>query len=130
MLRPVDDGYLRLTLPDFHALQFRLHMCLQDADLLRDLWGEGIPAVKAGYYELVCDDTQPIASIGCAWHLAVGSVQVCVGDADISSNVMLLNANGAEVGAQNSRIVIRRWLCAGPRKEEFQSAVLHEAGQI
>ena len=127
MLRSVNDGYVRLTLPSFHALRFHQHMCLKDEDLLQDLWSEGIPAIKAGYYELVSNDTEPAVSIGCAWHLTAESPHIRVGNDDISSNVMLLDAGGADIGAQDSCVVIKRWLCNGPRKQNFELAVIQEA---
>jgi hypothetical protein len=88
-------------------------MCQPDSELLHDLWGEGISAVNAGYYELVCTDTQPTASVGCAWYVAVGQPDVQVGRGDVSSNVMLLDTDGDDYGAQYSRALIQNWLCSG-----------------
>ncbi|WP_240461996.1 DUF4902 domain-containing protein [Burkholderia sp. Nafp2/4-1b] len=119
-----NDGYVRMTLPAFYALRFRQHMCQQAPDLLHDLWGEGISAVNAGYYELVCTDTQPAASVGCAWYVAVGQSDVKVGQGDVSSNVMLLDTDGDDYGARYSRALIQNWLCSGARQRELESAVV------
>ncbi|WP_176316024.1 DUF4902 domain-containing protein [Burkholderia vietnamiensis] len=119
-----NDGYIRLTLPAFYALRFRQHMCQPDSELLHDLWGEGISAVNAGYYELVCTDTQPSASVGCAWYVAVGQPDVQVGRGDVSSNVMLLDTDGDDYGAQYSRALIQNWLCSGARQRALESAVV------
>lgn len=124
MQKKLNDGYVRLTLPAFYALRFRQHMCQQAPDLLHDLWGEGVSAVNAGYYELVCTETQPAASIGCAWYVAVGQSDVKVGRDDVSSNVMLLDRDGDDYGARSSRALIRNWLCSGARQRELESAVV------
>jgi hypothetical protein len=128
MLKLLNDGYIRMPLPAFYALQFHQHMCLQDSDLLGDFWREGIPAVNAGYYELVCDDIQPIVSVGCAWYVAVGPHDVKVGKDDVSSNVMLLDANGEDYGTQYSRAVVQNWLCSGARRRDLESAIIKETG--
>jgi Domain of unknown function (DUF4902) len=128
MLKLLNDGYVRMTLPAFYALQFHQHMCLEPPDLLDNLWREGIPAVNAGYYELVCDDTQPAVSVGCAWHVTAGRRDVKIGKDDVSSNVMLLDANGDDYGAQHSRTVIQNWLCSGARQRDLESAIVNETG--
>lgn len=122
----MNDGYLRMTPAAFYALEFHQHMCLQDPDLLHDLWREGIHAVSAGYYELVCADTQPVVSVGCAWHVTAGCLEVKVGMDDVSSNVMLLDANGNDYGAHSSHTIIQNWLCSDVRQREFMSAVIKE----
>ncbi|RQR87965.1 DUF4902 domain-containing protein [Burkholderia sp. Bp9012] len=123
MPKKLNDGYVRLTLPAFYALRFRQHMCQQAPDLLHDLWGEGISAVNAGYYELVCTETQPAASVGCVWYVAVGRPDVNVGADDISSNVMLLDTDGDDYGARYSQALIQNWLCSGARQRELESAI-------
>jgi hypothetical protein len=124
----MNDGYLRLTPAAFYALEFHQHMCLQDPDLLDDLWHEGVPAISAGYYELVCNDIQPIISVGCAWHVTAGCSDVKVGKDDVSSNVMLLAPNGDDYGAQHSRTIIQNWLCSGARQRDLVSAIVKDAG--
>ncbi|WP_321810546.1 MULTISPECIES: DUF4902 domain-containing protein [unclassified Burkholderia] len=123
MPKKLNDGYVRLTLPAFYALRFHQHMCQQTLNLLHDLWGEGISAVNAGYYELVCTETRPAVSVGCVWHVAVGQSEVKVGKDDVSSNVMLLNMNGDDYGAQYSQELIQNWLCSGTRQRELESAI-------
>lgn len=117
-----------MTPAAFYALDFHQHMCLQDPDLLGDFWREGVPAVSAGYYELVCDNTQPIISVGCAWYLTTGCSDVKVGKSDVSSNVMLLDVNGNDYGAQYSRTIIRNWLCSGAPQRDLRFAIVKDAG--
>ncbi|UEP44607.1 DUF4902 domain-containing protein [Burkholderia sp. B21-005] len=123
MPEKLNDGYVRLTLPAFYALRFRQHMCQQAPNVLHDLWGEGISAVNAGYYELICTETRPTASVGCVWHVAVGQSDVRVGKDDVSSNVILLNMNGDDYGARYSQELIQSWLCSGVRQRELESAI-------
>jgi hypothetical protein len=122
----LNDGYVRMTLSAFYALQFHQHMCLQDPDLLEDFWCEGIPAINAGYYELVCDDTQPAVSVGCAWYVATGKSDVMIEKNDVSSNVMFLDAHGNDYGTQYSRVVIQNWLCSGTRQRDLEAVIAKE----
>jgi len=117
-----------MTPAAFFALEFHQHMCLQDPDLLADLRCEGIPAVRAGYYELICGDIRPAASIGCAWYVTAGCVDIKVGKFDVSSNIMLLDANGDDYGAQYSCTIIRNWLCSGARQLDLVSAIIMNIG--
>ncbi|AEA65566.1 DUF4902 domain-containing protein [Burkholderia gladioli] len=120
------DTYVRLTLPEFYALQFHQYMCLRDFELLEGFWDVGIPAVNAGYYELVCRDVSPVVSVGCAWYVPAGQCDVKVGDDDISTNVMLLDASGSDCGAEGSRRMVQDWLCSGVRLEDLAAAVCKE----
>lgn len=119
----LDDGYVRITLPAFYALHFHQYICFRDLDLLNDLWREGVPAIDAGYYELVCIDMQPTISIGCAWHITAGERQIAVGKDDISSNVMLLDESGSDCGVRYSRTAIWRWLCSEMHQRDLESAI-------
>ncbi|WP_323120322.1 DUF4902 domain-containing protein [Burkholderia alba] len=122
------DDSIRLTLSEFRALRFRRYLCLQDLDLLRELWREGIPAVNAGFYELICEEHRPAASIGCTWHVCAGRYDIRIPKEDVSFNMMLLDTYGNEYGMGCSRLLIHDWLCSGARERDIQSAVLKETG--
>ncbi len=126
MLIRNSDGFVRMTVAEFHALQFRLHMCLIDAKLLEDFWQVGIPAVNAGYYELICDEFSPVVSVGCAWYVSAGRCDVTVGRDDLNTNVMLQDASGADYGARGSREMVQDWLCSGVRRHDLETAVCRE----
>ncbi|PMS23302.1 DUF4902 domain-containing protein [Trinickia dabaoshanensis] len=126
MLTQQGDGYVRLTLPAFCALRFHQLMCLWDSDLLADFWDAGIPAVNAGYYELVCDDVQPVVSVGCAWYVTAGQGDIRIGPADVNTNVMLLDTRGIDYGAQCSREAVQDWLSSGIRRDALEAAVNRE----
>lgn len=123
-----NDGYIRMTLSEFYLLKFRPLMCMQDVDLLDEFWSEGVLAVSAGYYELICDATRPTASIGCTWYVMPGQLQIKIEKDDVNSNIMLVDELGHDYGVHYTRSFISNWLHSGTRQHELEPIVVNELG--
>lgn len=128
-----EDGYIRLSLASFLALRFDERIEWQDEDLRMDLGLEKIAAFRAGYCEWACATKLMRVSVGWAWLEESPPGGVVVAPGGISSNVMLVNPHGRDLGARRTESLLRSWLsflkwCPDQVASSFEEALqLHAA---
>lgn len=105
-----EDGYIRLTLTSFQALRFDARTAWVDRDLRSDLELENIFAIRAGYCEWAGGVRPARISVGWAWVEPAQAGDAEILHSSISSNVMLVDSNGRDMGARRTEALLRAWL--------------------
>lgn len=103
------DGYIRLTHQKLMELEFQEAMTWEDPNLHFELKCDGIPASSAGYCEWIAPVGNAQASIGWAWFCA-GSTKKTGAPNGISSNIMLVDASGYDLGPQMTCEHLGEWI--------------------
>jgi len=89
-----------------------------DMGFLHELRSQTIPARTAGFSEWV-SETNPSISIGWGWFVHSDSERMLLAPDAVRSNVMLIDMQGYDLGAQKTANLFSSWLNAF----EWQSAV-------
>jgi hypothetical protein len=108
------DGYIRLTFSTFLAIQFDHRLAWLDNDLRNELVLEDVPAFRAGYCEWVAAAGPPQVSVGWAWFALSNDGQVFLAPGGISSNVMVVNSRGHDLGMRKTDALLHAWLSSHP----------------
>jgi len=97
-----------MTFADFCSLRFPRRFNIQDRYLLIELKARNVPAIRAGYCDWLDNTTSVTLNIGWEWYETSASRQLVPGG--ISSNVMLLTANGADFERTQRDTLLHFWL--------------------
>jgi hypothetical protein len=112
------DGYLRMTAYTLGRTTLRhLHSAI-DVSALTSPASRGVGPVTAGYTEWQ-GQCLPALSVGWDWVHSTAGLDLIVGS--VRSNLMMVDAEGADRGAQASQRVLEDWL----RGWDWQGEVLH-----
>lgn len=109
-LRYSQDGYIRLTFQRFCSLQFLRRRTFVDEMLRDELLAMEIPAASAGYCEWFDNETPVQISIGWAWFVYASDTLLRLAPGGISCNVMMVSADGADLGPARTNELLMRWL--------------------
>jgi hypothetical protein len=105
------DGYIRLPLASLKTLRFVHLFSESDEDFLEELKTQAIPARLAGFSEWK-SDTSPAISIGWGWFIHSQSQGMMLAPDGVRSNVMLIDAQGYDLGPMKTSNLFRTWLAA------------------
>lgn len=105
-----NNGYIRLTYPQFCTLHFPKRLSIEDDDVRRELIDQALPAFCAGYCDWVDDTTAVQVSIGWAWFIADDSATQQLAPGGFSSNVMFISLEGADLGVAKTNELLENWL--------------------
>ncbi|TPG83196.1 DUF4902 domain-containing protein [Pseudomonas mandelii] len=119
MLAP--DGYIRMTFTDFCTLSLKQNLAWPDTALLEELRDLGVCVESAGYCEWAGERTIPRVSLGWAWVRHSHAQPPVLAPGGISSNVMLRNPYGYDLGAKLTEELLASWLQSQP----WQGGVPH-----
>jgi len=103
------DGYIRLRLSSLSMLPFVHLFSESDADFLRELRAQTVPARSAGFSEWKIDTNPPI-SIGWSWFVHSESDRMLLAPDAVRSNVMLIDMQGYDLGPQKTSSLFGAWL--------------------
>lgn len=128
------DGYIRLWFGTLERLALK-HLCSgRDADLaLGSDTPAAAPAAVSGYTEWVSEG-KPAISVGWDWQALPGTQRpVCVRAGLPRSNVMLVDAQGNDMGPDATSMFLAQWLdrhAARALDRPWQTAVAQECGLL
>lgn len=131
-IRISPDGYFRLQLSTFRNLPFKQMIANADANLLRGLIEQDIPAQLAGFCELA-SDVAPTLSIEFDWYIHGETKLIMVLAPSVRTNMMLINSSGDDYGRVRTHRLIAAWIkaffCAqrGKRKRQSDMALAMRA---
>lgn len=117
------DGYIRLPLADFLEFSFLHFYSESDADFLQELRIKTIPARLAGFTEWK-SESNPAISIGWAWFIREQSDTILLAPDRVRSNLMLRDAQGYDLGPQNTAELLSAWLNIFNWKDTVKISVL------
>ena len=106
------DGYVRLTFPQLCRLKFDKRQMFIDEELLQELLDQNIPALDAGYCDWLDDSTSVQISVGWAWFTIRRNPSRVLAPGGVSSNVMLMSADGSDLGTNRTDELLQAWLSA------------------
>ena len=109
--RPCPDGYVRLTEHALAELQLEHLDSGPDDALLAGLRAAAIDAVSAGYteWQRAHHPGAPYLSVSWDWYLERTSGALLVAWGDVRSNIMCVDACGADIGMKaTARVLMRR----------------------
>ena len=109
-----EAGYIRLTYPQFCALQFPRRLSFEDDDLRRELIDQALPAFCAGYCDWVDDTTAVQVSVGWAWFVADRDATQQLAPGGFSSNIMFVSLDGVDLGTAKTNELLANWLAGIP----------------
>lgn len=128
--RPCADGYIRLKLKAFLLLPFEDRKVWEDAPLCADLAYENIPALRAGYCEWASKAGGVVVSLGWIWYEDASRTEAVVAADGISSNVMLLDRDGDDLGFRKTSALLQGWLLSQPWQQGVAAARASENGMV
>lgn len=105
-----EDGYIRLTYQHFCLLPFRRRMIFNDDELREELLAINLPVSEAGYCEWLDDNARVQVSVGWAWFVSACDRRQRLAPGGISCNVMIMSADGHDLGAIRTHQLLTDWL--------------------
>lgn len=116
------DGYIRLPLASLNALSFVHLYSESDEAFLDELKAQTIPASSAGFCEWK-SDTAPAISLGWGWFIHSQTERMMLAPDGVRSNVMLIDAQGYDLGPIKTSNIFCTWLAAFEWQSTVGSAV-------
>lgn len=116
------DGYLRMRLADLQPLDFEHLLSYHDAGLCAELLALGMPARLAGFTEWASVST-PAVSLAWGWYVASRSRAVLLAPDGVRSNVMLIDAQGYDLGPKRTSELLHAWLHGLPWRSDVAMAI-------
>jgi hypothetical protein len=113
------DGYVRLDLAAFLRLPFENRRAWEDLQLREDLATENIAALRAGYCEWASNAGGAVVSLGWVWYEDPSRREMRVASEGISSNVMLLDQGGSDLGCRKTASLLQAWLLSQPWQQDI-----------
>ncbi|WP_211440958.1 DUF4902 domain-containing protein [Collimonas humicola] len=108
-IRISPDGYFRLQLSAFRELPFKQLIANADADLLRDLLKQTLPAQLAGFCKLASEGV-PGLDIEFDWYVHGGTKLIMIVAPSIRTNLMLVTGAGGDYGLARTRRLVSAWI--------------------
>jgi len=121
---------IRLTLETFLSLPFDQRLMWLDEQLPDDLALEEIVAFRAGYCEWKSKHNFSLVSIGWCWYEAKRGGTPKMTSDGVSSNVMLLDSGGVDLGWRRTNAVLGAWLSLQPWHQTRIASTFAEAIQL
>lgn len=113
------DGYVRLNLGAFLRLPFEHRRAWEDVQLREDLASENIATLRAGYCEWASKTEGTVVSLGWVWYEDSSRRETLVATEGISSNVMLLDQGGSDLGWRKTASLLKAWLLSQPWQQDI-----------
>jgi hypothetical protein len=104
------DGYVRLQFSTFCDLPFEQRSLIPDDDLRDELLAENLPVSTAGYCEWADASSPVLISVGWAWFTTEAFGTKYMAPGGVSSNVMLISRDLADLGMQRTQELLTAWL--------------------
>lgn len=105
-----NNGYIRITYPQFCTLRFPKRVSIEDDDVRRELIDQAVPAFCAGYCDWVDDTTAVQVSVGWAWFITDDSATQQLAPGGFCSNVMFISLEGVDLGVAKTNELLENWL--------------------
>jgi hypothetical protein len=105
-----ENGYIRLTFPQFCELTFPKRLVIEDDDLRRELIDQELPAFCAGYCDWLDDTCAVQISVGWAWFTTARDMVQVLAPGGVSSNVMFVSPDGRDLGTAQTSGLLQGWL--------------------
>ena len=116
------DGYIRLSLTSLNELSFTHLFSEHDDAFLNELREKTVPARLAGFSEWR-SDTDPSVSLGWGWFIHDQSDLMMLAPDGVRSNVMLLDAQGYDLGPMRTSDLFCTWLNIFPWQDVVNMAL-------
>jgi len=121
---------VRLTLKTFLSLPFDHRLMWLDEQLPEELALEEIVAFRAGYCEWISKHDLLSVSIGWCWYEAKRGGKPTMTLDGISSNVMLLDPIGVDLGWRQTNAFLKSWLSMQPWHQTRIASTFTEAIEL